>query len=101
MGGHSPSAGFKQVNMAVCTIEKANSIINRLLEEKDLNSLGLVVVDELHLLGDQYRGYLLELLLTKLKYVSSKFEINIQVIFFYSLILIFNDHYIIKLIVSY
>lgn len=79
MGGHTPSVSFKQVSVAVCTIEKANSIINRLLEEQDIQNLGLVVVDELHLLGDPYRGYLLELLLTKLKYICLKSNFKIQV----------------------
>lgn len=80
MGGHTPSLGFQKVHIGVCTIEKANSLVNRFLEEKNLQKLGLIVVDELHLLGDSYRGYLLELLLTKLKYMCSVSEdINIQV----------------------
>ncbi|KAK6623671.1 hypothetical protein RUM43_009523 [Polyplax serrata] len=80
MGGHTPCVSFKQVSVAVCTIEKANSIINRLLEEQDIQNLGLVVVDELHLLGDPYRGYLLELLLTKLKYICLKSNFKIQIV---------------------
>lgn len=80
MGGHSPSVSFKQVHLAICTIEKANSIINKLLDEQGFQDLGLVVVDELHLLGDPYRGYLLELLLTKLKYISCKSDFKIQVL---------------------
>nr|CDS23045.1 DNA polymerase theta [Echinococcus granulosus] len=66
MGGVSPAGGLASVRVAVCTIEKANNLINRLIEEEHLSDLGIVVVDEMHLISDQHRGYLLELLLTKL-----------------------------------
>jgi len=33
----------------VCTIEKANTLVNRLLEDNMLGSLSCVVVDELHM----------------------------------------------------
>ena len=73
MGTQHPRGGFKTVDIAVCTIEKANSLINRLLEDSGIfDKLGIIVVDELHLLGDPSRGYLLELLLTKVRYVTSK-----------------------------
>lgn len=70
MGGNVPPGGFAATHVAIATIEKANSLVNRLMEENDLNSLGAVIIDELHLLGDPNRGYLLELLLTKLKYMT-------------------------------
>ncbi|XP_066304418.1 DNA polymerase theta-like [Branchiostoma lanceolatum] len=72
MGGQSPAGGFSSVDVAVCTIEKANSLVNRLIEDGKTDQLGIVVVDELHMVGDSHRGYLLELLLTKIRYVTSK-----------------------------
>ncbi|XP_068554476.1 DNA polymerase theta isoform X3 [Anas acuta] len=72
MGSISPAGRFSSLDVAVCTIEKANGLINRLIEENQMDSLGVVVVDELHMLGDSHRGYLLELLLTKVRYVTEK-----------------------------
>ncbi|XP_074486262.1 DNA polymerase theta isoform X1 [Sebastes fasciatus] len=72
MGSTSAAGGFKALDVAVCTIEKANSLINRLIEEDNMALLGMVVVDELHMVGDSGRGYLLELLLTKIRYIAQK-----------------------------
>ncbi|XP_047434513.1 DNA polymerase theta [Mugil cephalus] len=72
MGSTSAAGGFKALDVAVCTIEKANSLINRLIEEDSMGLLGMVVVDELHMVGDSGRGYLLELLLTKIRYIAQK-----------------------------
>ncbi|CAG0886048.1 unnamed protein product [Cyprideis torosa] len=65
--------GFAKTDVAVCTIEKANGIVNRLLEDEEaFQELGLIVIDEIHLLSDPHRGYLLELLVTKALFVSEK-----------------------------
>lgn len=78
-GGYSPRS-FDTVDVAVCTIEKANVIVNKFLEQKKIDAIGCVVVDEVHLISDPSRGYLLELLLAKILYVDRKMQCNIQVI---------------------
>jgi DNA polymerase theta len=40
----------------VCTIERANALVNRLLESGELGRLCVVVVDELHMISDDHRG---------------------------------------------
>jgi superfamily II helicase len=62
------------VDVAVCTFEKANVLINQLLDEGRESRLIMVVVDELHLVSDTQRGFLLEVLLTKVH--LSTFRIN-------------------------
>ncbi|KAK6171834.1 hypothetical protein SNE40_018259 [Patella caerulea] len=74
MGSFNASGGFSNVDVAVCTIEKGNSLINRLLIEDRIKELGVIVLDELHMISDISRGYLLELLLTKICYVARKCE---------------------------
>lgn len=53
-------------DVGVCTIERASSLLNKLLEDDSLlRDIGVIVVDEMHILGDEHRGYLLELILIK------------------------------------
>ncbi|KAG2489169.1 hypothetical protein HYH03_012395 [Edaphochlamys debaryana] len=57
--------------LAVVTLEKANSAVNRLLAEGRLGELVCVVVDEAHMVGDPHRGISLELCLTKLRFAAA------------------------------
>jgi len=40
MGSTSPAGGFGALDVAVCTIERANSLINQLIEEDRMGLLG-------------------------------------------------------------
>jgi replicative superfamily II helicase len=55
------------VDIAVCTIEKANSLLNKVIEEGSYRQLDIFVFDELHMILDGGRGYQIEYILSKLK----------------------------------
>lgn len=60
-------------NVLVLTNEKMDSIIRHGTEWID--EIGLVIADEIHLIGDESRGPTLEMILTKLKLLESKPQI--------------------------
>ncbi|XP_022623138.1 helicase POLQ-like isoform X1 [Seriola dumerili] len=62
-------------SLYIATIEKAHSLVNSLIESGRLENLGLLVVDELHMLGDGSRGAVIEMTLAKVLYMSRNTQI--------------------------
>jgi replicative superfamily II helicase len=54
--------GLKE-NIIICTIDKANNILNTLILRGAIKRLGCVVIDEIHTLGESFNGFLLEVLI--------------------------------------
>ena len=65
-GSYPPRKHNPKNVMFIATLEKANGIVNSLMQEGRLQEIGLVVVDEVHFIGEGKRGAILETLLCKL-----------------------------------
>ena len=67
--GKLPPIQRRKANtLYICTIEKASALVDSLMFEKRLDEIGIVVVDEIHMLYEEgKRGGTLEALITKVK----------------------------------
>ncbi|XP_076193173.1 helicase POLQ-like isoform X2 [Aptenodytes patagonicus] len=62
-------------SLYIATIEKGHALVNSLIETERIDDLGLIVVDELHMLGEGSRGATLEITLAKILYTSKNTQI--------------------------
>lgn len=56
-------------------MNKANTLVNTAIDDCSISKLRAVVLDELHMVDDDHRGYLLELIATKLLSLDQPIQI--------------------------
>uniref|UniRef100_A0A6E8WA03 Helicase POLQ-like n=1 Tax=Anopheles coluzzii TaxID=1518534 RepID=A0A6E8WA03_ANOCL len=70
-----PRKRRKKNTIFVCTIEKALLLLDSLVEVGRANEIGLIVIDELHMIGEQRRGACLEMMITKVQVLRAGIQI--------------------------
>ncbi|VDN60275.1 unnamed protein product [Dracunculus medinensis] len=70
----------------VATIEKANILINSLIIEDRISELGVIVIDELHMIGDGARGATIEQILSKFLFKGNSHFIKFRYLFIHIII---------------
>uniref|UniRef100_A0AAG5DNE5 DNA polymerase theta n=1 Tax=Anopheles atroparvus TaxID=41427 RepID=A0AAG5DNE5_ANOAO len=70
-----PRRRRKKNTIFVCTIEKSLLLMDSLIEAGRANEIGLIVIDELHMIGEQRRGACLEMLITKVQALRAGIQI--------------------------
>ena len=63
---------FRTGNIAVCTFEKAHSLINASIIGGYSDKIKLVIIDEVHMIGEEGRGTVIEALIIKLLLMQHK-----------------------------
>lgn len=59
----------------ICTIEKGSKLIGSLIQENRIDEIGLIVIDEFHMLNEPNRGPILECVVSKVLYLKKDIQV--------------------------
>ncbi|KAH1019210.1 hypothetical protein HUJ04_009061 [Dendroctonus ponderosae] len=74
-GVYPPRKRRRKNSVYIATIEKGLGLLNSLIETGRLSEIGLIVIDELHLIGEEGRGATLEACLSKIIFLAENIQI--------------------------
>lgn len=74
-GSIPPRRRRNKRSVYIATIEKALVLFDSLIEAGRTDEIGLVIIDELHMIGESGRGAVLESLLTKIQFLKGELDI--------------------------
>ena len=63
---------FRNGTIAICTYEKTHSLINQAIKGCYFDTIKLVIIDEIHMIGDESRGIVAESLMMKMRMTVTK-----------------------------
>ncbi|EAY10102.1 Type III restriction enzyme, res subunit family protein [Trichomonas vaginalis G3] len=63
---------FRRGNIAICTYEKAHALLNSAIQGGYSHSIKLIIIDEVHMIGEEGRGSVIEALILKAKLMNDK-----------------------------
>jgi len=70
-GGNFSVRAYIASNVLVCTIEKAYGLVMKSVQERTLNQFSVIIVDELHMISNGNRGFMIECILSQIRYLQS------------------------------
>ena len=79
-GSQGGSKRLMNIELAIGTPERLSSLFNSLVHAGRLDTIGAVVVDEIHYLGNPSRGHKIEALLAKVLFACERLGQHIQIV---------------------